>query len=271
MVARLSGGRSGSQVFLLELGSERAVLKVTEEPSWRARAVRELAVYGELAGALGDFLPEVRAAQHDRDAVRLLLAAYEPYPPASALSHADWVAVAATLSRLHQVDVPRPQWLRPRPWPSSEEVANAVLRWDRHGFTALASRAGERLAAARDVQAGLGTVLTHGDCHVGNLLRGKGGCTLWVDWQEVCLSVGLDELVFLWQRAEFAGADPPRDAMTSAYAASRSLCRDADFSAALDACELRLLLVAWPSYLAHGSEERQQIMTRRFQQLVGDR
>jgi Phosphotransferase enzyme family len=120
------------------------------------------------------------------------------------------------------------------------------------------------------VNAGLGTVLTHGDCHVGNLLLGPGGRILWTDWQEVCLSTGLDDLVFLWQRAEFDGARPPRDAMTSAYAAARSLQPDDNLRSALGGCELRSLLVGWPAFLDYGGPDRRQLMIRRFQQLVDD-
>jgi len=111
-------------------------------------------------------------------------------------------------------------------------------------------------------------VLSHGDCHLQNLLRGPGGRPLWIDWQEVCLGTGLEDLVFLWQRAEFEGVQPPRDDMTAAYAAARSLRADAALESALATTELRLLLLAWPPFLAYGTPEGQDTMTRRLEQLV---
>ncbi len=268
VVTELTGGASGSQVFLLDLGGEPAVLKTTEDPAWYARAARELAVHRELGPALRDFLPEARATHRDPHGVRLLLAAHDPFPRAAAVTEAAWIELADRLGRLQQVAVPRPGWLRPRPRPSPAAVADAVRGWARHGSAALAARAAERLDAARSLPSGLATVLTHGDCHVGNVLNGPGGRPVWVDWQEVCLSSGLDDLVFLWQRAEFDGAHPPRAAMTAAYAAARGVPRGGALRAALDSCELRRLLVDWPPFLGHGSPDHRQVMTRRLEELA---
>ncbi len=268
VLTRLAGGGSGSQVFLLDLDGEPAVLKATEDPAWYDRATHEVAVYRQFGAALREFLPVVRAAHCDPRAVRLLLAAHELYPPAPALTDAAWVGLADRLGRLHRVPLPRPAWLQPRPWPTPGEVADAVRGWAGRGLADLASRAAGQLDTAAGVLAGVGTVLTHGDCHVGNLLRGPNGRPVWIDWQEVCLGSGLGDLVFLWQRAEFAGAHPPRAAMTAAYAQARGPSWDGDLHAALAASELRLLLLDWPPFFAYGSADRQQVMTRRLQQLV---
>jgi hypothetical protein len=64
---------------------------------------------------------------------------------------------------------------------------------------------------------------------------------------------GLDGSVFLWQRAAFDGADPPRDDMTAAYAAARRLPLDEAFRSAIKASELRLLFVARPHFLPTAS------------------
>jgi len=267
ILTRLAGG-SGSQVFMLDLDGQHAVLKVTEDPSWYDRAAHELAVYRELRQALGEFLPDLVAGHRDADAVRLLVVAHDRWPPAHALTDLAWVELAARLGRLQRSPVPRPPWLRPRPWPSVGELADAVGGWTGHGFGDLAARGAEQLRAGGQAATGAGTVLMHGDCHVGNLLQGPGGRPLWVDWQEVCLGSGLDDLVFLWQRAESDGAHPPRDAMTSAYARARALPRDDDVRSALAACELRLLLVAWAPFLAYGSEDRRQVLAHRLEELV---
>lgn len=174
LVRRLADGGSGSTVLLRELGGQRAVLKVTEDPHWHERATRELPVYRDLSPALGDFLPEVLAVSTDRHAVQVLVAAYEPHPSASAVTDQAWVALADQLGRLHATPVPRPAWLRQRPWPSEREVAYAVGQWAGYASTDLRSRAAGQLAAAREKHATPGSVLTHGDCHVGNLVRGPG-------------------------------------------------------------------------------------------------
>lgn len=159
--------------------------------------------------------------------------------------------------------------LRQRPWPSEREVAYAVGQWAGYASTDLRLRAAGQLAAAREYSTP-GSVPTHGDCHVGNLVRGPGGRAPWVDWQDACLSTGLDDLVFLWHRAEFDGAHPQREAMTSAYLAARPVSLDSDIRAAIAVCELRSLLVTWPSFLRDGEQDRQQVMARRLQQVVDD-
>lgn len=270
VVEKLSVGASGSQVFSLELDGDRAVLKVTEDPGWRVRAERELAVYDELAGSLTDVLPEVLGSHRDAGAVRLLLATYEPFPAASTLDDSAWVALAGQLGRTQSVPVQAAEWLQARPWPQSEDVLAAVQLWNDRGSAVPAARGAARLAVVRDLPPLAGPVLTHGDCHVGNLLHGPGGRVLWADWQEACLSSGLDDLVFLWQRAEFDGAHPPREAMNAAYAAARSFSLDDAFRAAVEAAELRLLLVAWPHFLPYGRQERQQAMTQRLHRLTSD-
>jgi aminoglycoside phosphotransferase (APT) family kinase protein len=270
VVRKLAGGASGSQVFLLDTGAERLVLKVTEALSWRVRAERELRLYRELGTALQEFVPALRAWVQDRHGVRLLLTAHQPQPPAETLTDDAWVAVAERLGRLHSAPIPPTPWLPHHREPSSREVAAAVDRWAGRGAGPLATQAAEQLAATRDARGGTGNVLTHGDCHLHNLLTSPEGHPLWVDWQEVSRGGGLDDLVFLWQRAEFDGAHPPREEMTAAYAAARSLPAEAGLRAGLAAVELRLLLVAWPPFLPLGSPERQAALTRRLEQLVQD-
>ena len=268
VVKKLSAGASGSSVFLLDVNGERAVLKVTEDPDWHERADREFAVYDKLAEPLGEALPTVLAAHHDGQAVRLLLRAHRSLPSALRLDRPSWIAIADQLGRVQGVRILAAGWLEPRPWPSLEEFAAAIRIWSDHGSAVPAARAAERLAEAGNRQSFTDHVLTHGDCHVGNLLQGPDGRVMWIDWQEVCLSGGLDDLVFLWQRAEFDGAQPPREAMSAAYAAARRLPLDEAFRSAIAACELRLLLVAWPHFLRYGRQDRQRAMADRLDQLA---
>jgi len=266
----LTAGGSGARVFLLELPTGRAVLKVTEDPTWRRRARRELGVYRELAGTLGVGVPAVIAARSDRGVIRLLLAEHPPYPPAPAVTDPEWMVLAGQLGRLHRPPDPTPPWLEHRPWPASDQLARAVAWWTIRGFGALARRAAALIAVGHELDEALPRVITHGDCHVGNLLRSDVGDTVWVDWQEVCLSSGLLDLAFLWQRAEFAGATPPREAMWDAYLTTRGLRPDLDPRPVLAVAELLLLLVAWPSFLLHGSKHQQDLMTHRLGQLVDE-
>jgi len=266
----LTAGGSGASVFLLELPTGRAVLKVTEDPAWRRRARRELGVYRELAGTLGVAVPAVIAAGSDRGVIRLLLAEHAPYPPAPAVTDLEWTVLAGQLGRLHRPPDPAPPWLEHRRWPASDQLARAVAWWTIRGFGALARRAAELIAVGHELDEALPRVITHGDCHVGNLLRSDLGDTVWVDWQEVCLSSGLLDLAFLWQRAEFAGATPPREAMWDAYLSTRGLRPDLDPRSLVGVAELVLLLVDWPSFLHHGSRHQQQLMTHRLGQLVDE-
>ncbi|GAA1433142.1 hypothetical protein GCM10009616_24440 [Microlunatus lacustris] len=265
-VVLLAGGRSGAQVFLVETASRRVVLKVTEDPGWRRPALRELAVYQTEDRVRAAFRPRLLAAQDDGAAVRLLLAAHEPYPPARELGEDDWLAVAAGLGQLHRLPLPPGRWPGPPGRPTSQAVAAALREWDRHGWSGVAARAARRLAAATGT--GPGPVLAHGDCHVGNLVRGPGGRPCWVDWQEACLGSGLGDLVFLWQRAEFDGARPPRTAMTSTYAGARGVRLDDGLRSALDGVELRLPLLSWPAFLGYGSGAGRQVMGDRLAELA---
>lgn len=264
-VVLLSGGRSGAQVFRLDVGGQQAVLKVTGDPGWRQRALAELALYRS-PGPRAAFRPALLAAGDDGAVVRLLLAAHEPYPPARALVADAWLAVAAGLGQLHRLPLPPGRWRRPRDADSQSAVAGAVAAWERHGRADVAARAARRLAVVSGP--GPGPVLAHGDCHVQNLVRGPGDRPCWVDWQEVHLGSGLGDLVFLWQRAEFDGGRPPRAAMREVYADARGLRRDRHLRSALDAVELRLLLLAWPPFLGYGSEEGRQVLAGRLEELA---
>ncbi len=266
----LTAGGSGAQVFLLELPTGRAVLKVTGDLGWRDRARRELGVYLDLAGRLGVGVPAVIAAGDDHGVIRVLLAAHPPYPPAPAVTDGEWTSLAGQLGRLHRPPNPTPPWLGHRRWPGSEQLERAVDWWTARGFAAAASRAAALIAAGRERDENVPRVLTHGDCHVGNLLHSPTGQTLWVDWQEVCLSSGLVDLVFLWQRAEFAGATPPRETMWDAYLAARGFGADLDLRAALAVAELGLLLVDWPPFLPYGPQHQQDLMADRLGQLVDE-
>jgi hypothetical protein len=230
---RLAGVASDADVFLLEIGAQRVVLKVTHGRSddrWRPRARRELLLYTEVADDLGLSVPAVLATQSD--------------------------------------DAVFPGWTKRRPWPSSIDVGHAIEKWSALGYRTLAHRAAAVLPVARaSVNDLLPTALIHGDCNVGNLLL-SGGQIVRADWQEISLGAGPEDLALLLQRAEFDGARPPRAAMLDAYSTARGIPGNADLGRALAAAELRLLLVDWPKYVPYGTADRQQTMVQRLQHLV---
>lgn len=109
----------------------------------------------------------------------------------------------------------------------------------------------------------LAPVLVHGDCHTENIVRSRDGAYQWIDWQEAHRGDGLADLVFLWQRAEFAGARPPRAAMMAAYAHARRLDQTS-MRPLIDQAELRLLLHSWPPFLGLGTSSGREVMRRRL-------
>ena len=113
-----------------------------------------------------------------------------------------------------------------------------------------------------------GPLLEHGDCHTENIVRDEHGAYRWIDWQEAHLGDGFGDLIFLWQRAEFDGADPPREAMTVAYTAARHLHLKPILRRALSLTELRLLFISWPPFLPYGTPENQQRMKEQLPRLI---
>jgi aminoglycoside phosphotransferase len=275
---RLAGGASGSGVFRLAFDDgSSAVLKVTTRPAWRPKAQREARFYDELAPSVPVRVPRLLASAESGPATCLLLSAAAPAPTPLLWGDADWLRVARDLGALHgsagagQLD--RLRWLsRPRRVPA-DEVRAAVAAWTRLGCGRLAlSLLGQRRALDRALDA-LPVGLIHGDCHTGNLLVDDSGEFCWADWQEVGVGHGPEDLALLWQRAEFGGAVPPRQAMLDAYLAARGLpsgpteSTDPGAARAAVAAELRLLLLDWPSYLVGADDDARERLIRRFREL----
>ena len=200
-------------MFALNLDGREVVLKITDDPRRRAGAVLELELLADPRSPLREFLPDHLAGSVTSGAVYLLLEAHHPYPPGVELSEPDWLLLAHCLGRLHRSPFPRYPPLPLRAWLSDLQVSRALDRWSDHGLAGLARRGARLLAALHDQPALLAAAVTHGDCHTENLARAPDGRPRWLDWQDACSSDGLDDLVFLWERAEFAGAGPPRAAM----------------------------------------------------------
>jgi Ser/Thr protein kinase RdoA (MazF antagonist) len=233
-VRELTAGRSGARVLSVGTAAGRVVVKVTTDPGRLERARREIDVLRHLAEHPVPCAPTLVGAMATPDTVALALAEAAPLPAARDLGGRDWEALAVAVAEVHRV----------------------------RGAQSLG------LPASRpDLPGALPTVLEHGDCHLDNAVRDGTGRMLLVDWQEARLGDGLPDLVFAWQRAEFAGSRPPRAAMTEAYADARGLDAAA-LVPLLDRAELRLLREAWPPFLALGDDAGRAVLEQRLARLT---
>ncbi len=276
---RLTAGRSGSLVVSVLHEGRPAVLKVTTDPSWLARAELELNIIRILSERAPAFVPRFLTGHSGPDSIEMLTERCEPYPAAAELTVGNWTELAAQLGRLHRL------WpggspgldLEPRSRPDAQQLAQACDQWAQLGHGPAARRAAAVLTERGTEAPNLPTALTHGDCHTENVVCNPDGGPCWVDWQEACSSDGMDDLAFLWQRAEFSwpdsddgghrGGGPPREAMVDAYSEARQIAGDDGLRQALCASELRLLLVSWPPFLRYGTPPAQSRMARRLTEL----
>lgn len=257
-------GRSGSQVLSLRVGEVRLVVKATDRPDRLVHAELEATLLrGNL---LGDLAPELVASATGPGWVAIATRECTPLGSGQDLDRATWSSIAARLAVLHREPVGIGARL-PRRQVASPDDDDGRRVWRALGAAAEVERGERRLAGSG--ASGLPLVLEHGDCHLENVVRTVDGRLVWVDWQESGLGDGIGDLVFLWQRAEFAGARPPRPKMTAAYAEGRGL-DPARLQAALELVELRLLLYSWPPFLGYGTESARGVMRRRLTALVDE-
>ncbi|HEY9292593.1 MAG TPA: aminoglycoside phosphotransferase family protein [Microlunatus sp.] len=265
----LSVGQSGSLVIRLVRGEQRLILKITTDANRLARARTELRLISRATGGLADAMPRYVTGHADHDAVSLVTEEHSPLPPATKITDQEWSVLATSLGQLHSLSVPPWSDLPTAAAVDPRRVAAAAQLWREFGDGDDAVRAARLLLHV--INTGRSTrsaLLTHGDCHTENIVRDEYGSFRWIDWQEACLGDGCGDLVFLWQRAEFTGARPPREAMITAYSAARQLQPDADLRRALDAAELRSLFLGWPPFLPNGTAENRQRMVDRLPKLL---
>lgn len=268
----LAGGLSGSSVHYLDLAGKGAVLKLTspgENRQLMARARREHLFYRELSTRVPLSVPRVLGADFDEaEGAVMLLAAYEPSPPADQWTAHDYTQAAQQLGRFHATFwgqgamTTLPGWLHARPQVTLSQCRDATKRWralgerdDIHETLEPLERLVMRIPELDPRMVTMPATLCHGDCHAGNLLRNPAGEWVWADWQEVRLGPGVDDLAFFWQRA-FASSDtlPPYDTLVRGYRAglesvSGNLITQEQLEHNLAWSELRSWLVDWPRYL----------------------
>lgn len=270
-LARLTEGHSGSLVVRLQISSEEVVLKVTTDPARLARARQEALLIANASHGLEGVVPDFVASASNENTVSLATREHHPLPPPAELDHAEWRHLASSLGAMHATAEVIPlDDLSTNSSLDERAVAEAARAWRDRGDDELADRGLARLqeGAGQTLGVPVSSTLEHGDCHTENIVRDARGRFRWIDWQEAHLGTGLGDLIFLWQRAEFAGAAPPRRAMTRAYADARALDAS-DLEPALKALELRMLFVLWPPFLLYGSPGSQRMMISRLRHLLG--
>jgi hypothetical protein len=263
---RLSTGRSRSLVLAALVTSGPVVMKVTTDPARIARAELEARLLTDSGGQFAHVMPRLVASERGHGWVAIATQKSVPLAPPQQLNHEEWVALAAALATLQQP--PKPAVVGLHATTRSARTSNSdrgLKVWAKLGSGRDAARGVELLKCTPSLD--LPLVLEHGDCHTENLVQHPAGGYRWIDWQEAHLGDGLSDLVFMWQRAEFAGARPPRPEMTAVYAHARQLA-PSKLQPLLDHAELRLLLHSWPPFLGYGGPAAQDVMRRRLNTLV---
>jgi len=267
---KLSAGRSGALVVRCDSAGQRMVLKVTTDTARLTRARSELDLISEGPTGLADLMPRYIAGHATSDMVCLATEEHQPLPHPRVISDEEWAALASSLGRLHNAPVPGLD-LQAATAVDASAVADAARFWARLGCADDAQRAAHlvlRYDGTSDGPAPIRPVPEHGDCHTENVVRDENGGLRWIDWEEARLGEGFSDLVFLWQRAEFAGASPPREAMVDAYSSARNLNNDSRLHEALQVAELRQLFISWPPFLSYGAAENRERLMERLPRLI---
>ncbi|MFB9239328.1 aminoglycoside phosphotransferase family protein [Plantactinospora siamensis] len=267
-VRRLNAADARSGVFLLRRGGRELVVKATADPIGLAGARLEAEVLTRWADDLGVAVPVVEAVAVRGDLVVMVLPAYRPCTADDRQSEREWCDLAVDLGALHRDGPALRAGLVARPWPAAQRISAGLRRWRDLEPELPLDGAAALLADAARPPSRLPTVLIHGDCHLGNVLTDAAGRRLWIDWQDVRLGSGVEDLALLWQRAEFDGARPPRDAMLVAYETARGRSAGPDLRRALAIEELRLLVADWPDFLPGVPAARRAPLVRSFRQAV---
>lgn len=253
----LPGAMSGSLVVPVWTSDDTpAVLKVTEHTSAdaRAQARREHDAYTRLAPTLPVRIPELLHAQVSPARTVLVLRRHEPARPAQAWTRHDWAATVDALAALH--DAPLPADPTPwtwTPWAGLDPVHDRAAL-DGLWNTEQTQGALTRVLVAQDELGRLAeavlAVLTHGDCHTGNIL-GATGQPIFSDWASARIAPATDDLAFLLLRATAESpVAPPREAMLTRYATLRGLPLDL-VDDAVRARQVLTLALQYPAFAAY--------------------
>lgn len=272
-VRTMAGGASGSAVYKLTVVEPAGefVLKVASQPWLRERARRELTFYRELASHVPVLVPEFLMGGEADGSTYLLLAAAGLPTEAERWSEQRWIELATELGWLHREQVLAlavDRGATGRQPASAEKLAAGEHAWRELGYERLLAPLWANFEALDAAIRELPACLCNGDCHLGNLLTDPADRFVWIDWQEVHVGHGPDDLALLWQRAEGDGVNPPREAMLTAYAVARGIPDDVILRRAAVAAELTLVLLEWPTFFPYLSEPARARIRNRLERLV---
>ncbi len=238
------------------------VLKCTTAPGQLERAHLEIDLYS--SGELHGLAPTLAASAFAGGWAAIATSQCTPLPSLDRISPDTRMEVCASLADIHG-RTPRNQNLKPRQRVQDSTKHQDFAPWRDLNSGEIVMQGVELLREPRPWLTPPG--LQHGDAHVENVLRAYDGRIVWVDWHEANLGDGVSDLVFCWQRAEFAGGNPPREAMTAAYARARKLDPRA-LRTAIAWAELQLLVHSWPPFLQYGTPQAREFMRTRLEALV---
>jgi Ser/Thr protein kinase RdoA (MazF antagonist) len=269
-VNTIAGGASGAAVYRITVarcaGRRDMVLKVASEPAERERASRELHFYRDLAERVPVLVPKFLAGVEHPDGIFLLLESTVAHP--IQWSGDRWAVLAAELGGLHRNQPVAWPWTKAPHHATEAEIVATAEFWQALGYGPLLTTVWSTFDRLDAALTRLPICLRHGDWHLGNILLDPADRFVWIDWQEVGIGRGPEDLALLWQRAEFDGLTPPRDAMLAAYARSRGIPNDSTLRMATVAAELTMLLLSWPPHLTGTAEPARARLLRRLEQLV---
>lgn len=288
----LAGGVSDVSTYLVELEEGSVVLKLAMEGDElsKARTLREIGFYKQLAPRVPLPTPPLLVSSADRGAPWLCLLAWNAAPPVAHWPRARYCHLASQLAQMHGAFLGCVDELRSLAWLTRRDqrttpqvIETAKDKWrvvsESHArlfvCTTPSSIKGylAQVGYLDDVIGESPATLVHGDCHHGNLLINPTGRWAWADWQEVGVGHGASDLSFFLQRAAMAGADVPEGDALSSYVESlaghgRSSPSTAELARHVHAHELRMLLVGWPHYLPFVPPGSFRLALRRLEQLA---
>ena len=284
----LTEGASGSSTYRLHLPHSDVVLKATNSSSPNymiERARREVGFYRNSSLAEPLQIPQLLGSFDESDVgCAILLKAYEPMKVASQWNRQDYLEIVDHLARFHAIFWNKIEaladctWLRPLSEEPGIECCSPLPVWQKLREAhpeALAEFTEKQLEETLDLATNLlaelkslPLTLCHNDFHAGNLLT-EDGRILWADWQEVGPGYGVNDLSFLYQRAEI----PPDREVVRAYQhrleieTSQTIPFEAIWRG-VAASELWTRMVHWPNYLINGSADRVHFHIYRIKELL---
>jgi hypothetical protein len=273
-------------VYQITFPEDEAVLKIALAEGGSVefeRIHRECMVYQEMASLVPLRTPKLLANQRGPatyEGGALLIEAYQPALSPNRWKEEDFLEVARQLGVLHRHFWGQDELLTRRPWlkqpalahlSADTQQAHADLETLRRKpmFSGILTHPAiqaihgllERSLEIRQIIDSFPVILCNGDCNTTNILGDTDSHFAWIDWQDVGLGRGSEDLSSLLQRASAEGGHASARAVLSAYQSSlvSCLCPPIPTKAiqqVMDAADLLDRLLYWPFYLSNSPEEK---------------